>query len=77
MSTLSKRSTVYFDPAIHQAVRIKAASSHLSVSEIVDEALRMQLAEDQEDLSAFDARVREPEMSYESLLKDLKKHGKI
>ena len=77
MSTLSKRSTVYFDPAIHQAVRIKAASSHLSVSEIVDEALRMQLAEDQEDLSAFDARAREPEMSYESLLKDLKKHGKI
>ena len=77
MSTLSKRSTVYFDPAIHQALRIKAASSHLSVSELVDEALRMQLAEDQEDLSAFDARVREPEMSYESLIKDLKKHGKI
>lgn len=77
MSTLSKRSTVYFDPAIHQALRIKAASSNLSVSEIVDEALRMQLAEDQEDLSAFDTRVREPEMSYESLLKDLTKHGKI
>lgn len=77
MSTLSKRSTVYFDPAIHQALRIKAASSNLSLSEIVDEALRMQLAEDQEDLSAFDTRVREPEMSYESLLKDLKKHGKI
>lgn len=77
MSTLSKRSTVYFDPAIHQALRIKAASSNLSVSEIVDEALRMQLAEDQEDLSAFDTHVREPEMSYESLLKDLKKHGKI
>jgi|TARA_B110000967_G_scaffold68902_1_gene71235 hypothetical protein len=77
MSTLSKRATVYFDPTIHQALRMKAASSHLSVSEIVDEALRMQLAEDQEDLSAFDSRVREPEMSYESLLKDLKKHGKI
>jgi hypothetical protein len=77
MSTLSKRSTVYFDPDIHQALRIKAASSNLSVSEIVDDALRMQLAEDQEDLSAFEARVREPEMSYESLLKDLKKHGKI
>jgi len=77
MSTLSKRSTVYFDPAIHQALRIKAASSHLSVSELVDEALGMQLAEDQEDLSAFDARVREPEMSYESLIKDVKKHDKI
>lgn len=77
MSTLSKRSTVYFDPAIHQALRIKAASSHLSLSEIVDEALRMQLAEDQEDLGAFDERAKEPEISYEALLKDLKKHGKI
>jgi plasmid stability protein len=77
MSTLSKRSTVYFDPDIHQALRIKAASSQLSVSEIIDDALRAQLAEDQEDLAAFDARVKEPEISYEVLLKDLKKHGKI
>ena len=77
MSTLSKRSTVYFDPAIHQALRIKAASSHLSLSEIVDEAVRFQLAEDQEDLTAFEERANESEMSYEALLKDLKKHGKI
>ncbi len=77
MATLSKRSTVYFDPDIHQALRIKAASSQLSVSEIIDDALRAQLAEDQEDLAAFEARVKEPEISYEALLKDLKKHGKI
>lgn len=77
MATLSKRSTVYFDPDIHQALRIKAASSHSSVSEIIDEALRAQLAEDQEDLAAFETRVKEPEISYETLLKDLKKHGKI
>jgi hypothetical protein len=77
VSTLSKRVTVYFDPGIHQALRIKAASSHSSLSEIVDEAVRLQLAEDQEDLAAFDERVKEPEMSYEALLKDLKKHGKI
>ena len=77
MSDLSKRSTVYFDPAIHQALRIKAASSQLSLSEIIDEAVRMQLAEDQQDLAAFDERVKEPEMSYEALLNDLKKHGKI
>ena len=77
MSNLSKRSTIYFDPTIHQALKIKAASSHLSVSEIVDEAIRIQLAEDQEDLAIFDERVNEPEMTYEALLKDLKKHGKI
>jgi hypothetical protein len=77
MSNLSKRSTVYFDPSIHQALRIKAASSHLSLSEIVDEAVRYQLAEDEEDLATFEERASEPEMSYEALLKDLKKHGKI
>ena len=77
MSNLSKRSTVYFDPAIHRALRIKAASCNSSLSEIVDEALRIQLAEDQEDLAAFEERIEEPEISYEALLKDLKKHGKI
>jgi len=77
MSTLTKRSTVYFDPAIHQALRIKAASCQLSLSEIVDGAIRIQLAEDQEDLTVFDERAKESEMSYEDLLKDLKKHGKI
>lgn len=77
MSTLSKRSTVYFEPEIHQALKIRAASSHLSISEIVDEAVRVLMSEDQEDLEAFSKRVSEPEISYEALLSDLKKHGKI
>ena len=77
MSNLSKRSTVYFDPSIHQALRIKSASAQQSLSEIVDEAVRIQLAEDQEDLAAFEERAKESEMSYEDLLKDLKMHGKI
>lgn len=77
MSELSKRSTVYFDPAIHQALRFKAASTHVSVSELVDEAVRLLMREDQEDLKAFSDRVMEPEMSYEALLNDLKKHDKI
>lgn len=77
MSNLSKRSTVYFDPAIHQALRLKAASTQLSVSDLVNEAVRVQMTEDQEDLQAFSERVNEPEISYEALLNDLKKHGKI
>ncbi len=77
MSNLSKRSTVYFDPAIHQALRVKAASTNLSVSDLVNEAVRVQMSEDQEDLRAFSERVNEPEMSYETLLNDLKKHDKI
>ena len=77
MSELSKRSTVYFEPEIHQALRMKAASTHNSVSEVVNEAVRIALREDQEDLSAFEQRAREPILSYEELLKDLESHGKL
>ena len=77
MSNLSKRSTVYFDPALHQALKMKAASTDLSLSELVDEAVRLLMSEDQEDLEAIADRVEEPVMSYEALLRDLKKHGKI
>lgn len=77
MAELSKRSTIYFDPRIHAALRLKAAHSQRSVSEIVNEAVRAALAEDQEDLAAFEERVSEPTMSYEALLKDLKAHGKL
>lgn len=77
MSELSKRSTVYFDARIHQALRIKAATTHQSVSEVVNEAVRVALREDQEDLSAFSQREDETTLSYEELLEDLKSHGKI
>ncbi len=77
MSNLSKRSTVYFDPVIHQALKLKAASTDSSLSEIVDEAVRLLMQEDQEDLASIAGRVSEPVLSYEALLGDLKKHGKI
>jgi len=77
MGDLSKRSTVYFDPAIHHALRVKAATAHLSVSEIVNEAVRIALREDQEDLGVFELRANEPTISYEALLEDLKSNGKI
>jgi plasmid stability protein len=74
---MSKRSTIYFDPQLHTALRIKAAHSHRSVSEIVNQAVRAALAEDQEDLSAFEERADEPTVNYEELLNDLKAHGQI
>ena len=77
MSNLSKRSTVYFEPAIHQALTMRAASSDISLSELVDEAVRLLMNEDQEDLAIFSERTKEKEISYEALLNDLKKHGKI
>jgi len=77
MSEPSKRSTVYFDPQLHAALRLKAAHTQRSLSDIVNDAVRASLAEDQEDLAAFEERVSEPTMSYEALLDDLKAHGKI
>ena len=77
MSVLSKRSTVYFEPHIHQALKVRAASTHVSVSELIDEAVRLLMREDQEDLKAVSNRASEEELSYEELLNDLKKHGQI
>lgn len=74
---VSKRATIYFEPALHHAIRMKAAHTHRSVSEIVNDAVRQALREDQEDLAAFEDRVAEPKVSYEALLKDLKAHGKL
>lgn len=71
------RSTVYFEPDLHRTLRLKAASTNRSLSELVNEAVRASLLEDHEDLLAFENRVAEPSMSYEALLKDLKAHGKI
>lgn len=77
MSTLSKRSTVYFEPDIHNALKLRAASLNTSISELIDEAVRLLMCEDQEDLTAVKQRVDEPEISYESLLNSLKVAGKI
>ena len=74
---MSKRSTIYFDPTIHQALRLKAASTERSISDLVNEAVRQVLSEDQEDLAAFGERVAEPSISYQGLLDDLKANGKI
>lgn len=77
MARSSKRSTVHFDPEIHAAIRLKSAHTNRTVSDIVNDAVRAALAEDQEDLAAFDGRVAEQTMSYEALLDDLKAHGTI
>lgn len=77
MGMTPKRSTVYFDEDLHAALRLKAAHTHRSLSEIVNDAVRLALAEDQEDLAAFQERAGEPTLSYEELLNDLKAHGKI
>jgi len=77
MSETTKRSTIYFKPELHRALRIKAADIQRSISDIVNDAVQMSLREDAEDLSAFEERAKEPTLTYEELLKDLQAHGKI
>jgi len=77
MDTGRKRSTIYFDPALHKALRLKSAETERSVSELVNEAVRMLLAEDAEDLADLDARIGEPTVSFEDFVKDLRSSGKI
>ncbi len=77
MAEALKRSTIYFKPELHRALRIKAADTQRSLSDLVNDAVMASLREDLEDLSAFADRAKEPAMTYEALLKDLKSHGKI
>jgi plasmid stability protein len=76
MSSL-KRATVYFDPDIHRALRLRAAASDKSISDMVNEAVKLTLAEDAEDLTAFAERRREPNLDFEQFVKALKRRGKI
>ena len=77
MSSNPKRATVYFDPELHRALRVKAAETERSMSDLVNEAVQLSLAEDAEDLAAFEDRVNEPNLPYEDVVKDLKRRGKI
>lgn len=77
MSELSRRSTIYFEARLHAALKLKAIHSNRSLSDLVNDAVRQALAEDQADLAAFGERSAEPIMSYQELLQDLKRHGQI
>ncbi len=72
-----KRATVYFDPFLHRALRMKAAETDRSISELVNEAVRAALAEDASDIEAFEVRENEPDYAFEDVVKDLKRRGKI
>ena len=77
MKTSSKRATIYLDSELHHALRIKAADTEHSISELVNEAVKLALAEDAIDIAAFEERRDEPLMTFESVLTKLRKNGKI
>jgi hypothetical protein len=73
----SKRTTIYFDSALHRALRLKAAETDRSMSDIVSDAVVQSLREDAVDLEAFETRAKEPLVSFEAAVKDLKRRGKL
>jgi hypothetical protein len=77
MGTVATRATIYLDPELHKALRLKAVETSQSLSKLVNDAIKESLAEDAEDITAFEERVKEPLISYETMIKRLKKDGKI
>jgi len=77
MATATKRATIYLDPDLHMALKLKSIETSRSISDLVNTAIRESLAEDAEDLSAFDQRADEALISYEEMVKRLKKDGRI
>ncbi|HPI94043.1 MAG TPA: CopG family transcriptional regulator [Deltaproteobacteria bacterium] len=77
MATQPKRATIYLDPELHKALKLKAVETSRSVSDLVNRAVRESLAEDAEDLAAFELRANEPLIGYDEMVKRLKKDGRI
>ena len=77
MKSAATRATVYLDPELHKALRLKAVETSQSLSKLVNDAIKDSLAEDAEDIAAFGERVKEPLISYETMIKRLKIDGKI
>lgn len=73
----TKRATVYLDPNLHRALRVKALETDQSLSDLVNAAVRASLTEDADDLAVARARAKEPSLRFEDVLKDLKRRGKL
>lgn len=75
MSTLTKRATVYLEPVLHKALRLKSVETSRSVSELINNAVSNELAEEAADLEAFEERKNEPTVEFEEFVKGLRRDG--
>jgi plasmid stability protein len=73
----SKRATVYFEAEVHRALRLKAAASDRSISDMVNDAVKASLAEDADDLATFSERKSEKSLSFDTFVQGLKRRGRI
>jgi len=77
MTARTKRATIYLEPELHKALKLKAVETSRSVSEIVNDAVREALSEDAEDIAAFEERIKEPSIGYSEMIKRLKENGRL
>ena len=77
MEAKNKRATVYLDPKLHRALKIKSAQIERTMSDLINDAVRLSLAEDYEDLLAIEERQNEPNVDFKDILKDLKDSGRL
>jgi len=77
MKANTKRTTIYLDADLHRAIRLKAVETGHPMSELIQEAIKISLAEDAIDLAAYEERKDEPRLSFEQVAKKLRKNGKI
>ncbi|TKB12413.1 CopG family transcriptional regulator [Desulforhopalus sp. IMCC35007] len=77
MATQMKRATIYFDPELHKALKLKALETSRSITDLVNQSVRESLSEDAEDLTVFEERKDEALVSYDKMLKKLQKNGTI
>jgi len=69
----TKRATIYFEPALHEALRERAAEAGTSISEIVNEVLRKAPDEDEADQAIFEQRRNSPTVDFDTAAADLKR----
>jgi predicted transcriptional regulator len=77
MSALGKRTTIYLDPELHRALKLKAVEKTESISALINKAVRDSIIDDVEDNEAFAERVNEELISYDAMISKLKKDGRL
>ena len=75
MTTDVKRATIYMDPALHKALKLKSIETSKSISELVNQAIKESLSEDADDIAAYQDRIEEPLISYSDMVRRLKDDG--
>ena len=71
------RTTVYLNPKVHRALKVKAATTDSSISQLVNRAVLEVLKEDVIDLKSFRKRAKEPVRPLEKVLAELERDGQL